>query len=218
MRRVTVVSTGFNAPTKRLCIASVAAQKDVEVEHIYVEAGKQSPPLTVTENVLAAVRDLPKDRIVAWLDGDDWLAHDRALERVVAEHEAGAWVTWGSYMHVDGVRGPAAQPTLDHAYRKSPWIYSHLKTFRAGLLQRVQDDDLKLDGEWVSLAVDVAFMLPILEQAGRTRARFIENVLVVYNFAHSYEANVSRREEIEHERNVADRIRAKRKYARLEAL
>jgi hypothetical protein len=61
-------------------------------------------------------------------------------------------------------------------------------------------------------------MLPILEQAGRTRARFIENVLVVYNFAHSYEANVSRREEIEHERNVADRIRAKRKYARLEAL
>jgi hypothetical protein len=215
---ITVVSTGFNSPTGHLCKASVAAQKGVESEHLFVDAAEQHPPLSATENLRALVAGCPPDRVVAWLDLDDWLAHPLALSRVEKEHNEGAWATWGSYAELDGTRGEASQPTLDHAYRKSPWIFSHLKTFRAGLLQRIQDDDLKLDGEWLTRSVDVAVMLPILEQAGRTRARFIEDILVIYNFTSSFEANAKHRSEVDEERNIAERIRQKRRYARLAEL
>lgn len=215
--RVTVVSTGFNAPTKRLCLASVAAQKGVTVDHIYVEASEQSPPKTGIENFVDAVRELPPDRVVAWIDGDDWLAHDRALHTIALVHATGVWATWGSYMHIDGTKGIAA-PVLDEAYRKHPWVFSHLKTMRAGLVHRIQPDDLKVDGAFSPRCADVAIMLPVLEQAGRRRVQFVEDTLYVYNFDNSFESSASREAIAREERGTEAKFRAKRRYARLEAL
>ena len=212
--RVTVVSTGLFAPTKAICLASVAAQRGVAVDHVYIEAGEQAERLTVSENLFRAIHALPPERIVAWIDGDDWLAHPMALARAAKEHESGAWVTYGQFMYADGAPGFAA-PYAGTEVREQAWKATHLKTFRAGLFQRIDVDDLQLDGEWVSLAVDMAIMFPMLEMAGPGRARFISDVLYVYNFRSSFQANANPRErarELECDR----RIRAKRPYALLE--
>ena len=60
--RVTVLSTGFRAPTARICRASVAAQRGVQVEHRYVEASEQSPPRTkIREPPRSSGRSRPRD-------------------------------------------------------------------------------------------------------------------------------------------------------------
>jgi len=44
-------------------------------------------------------------------------------------------------------------------------IWQHLRTFRKSLFDRIDAHDLKLDGAWVDLATDWAFMLPMVEMA-----------------------------------------------------
>lgn len=181
---ITVVSTGFRAPTKQRCLDSVAAQLEPH-EHCYIEASEQDPPLTVTENVWRACRELPPDRVVVWLDGDDSLASDTVLTTVRGMHEAGADCTYGSFRFSDG-RKPAMRAYEDYCNcRREPWLGTHLKTFRAGLLASVPADELKIGGEWIDMACDMALMFPILERA--ERAVFCPLVLCVYNYASSWE-------------------------------
>lgn len=190
MSRITVVSTAYAAPTEERCRESVRAQS-IRVGHMYIDAAKQTPPLTVTQNVRRAVRRLPPSEIVVWLDGDDWLAHERALERVQAEYEdRSVWLTYGSYRCADGRPGHCAPYAPPYDYRRQPWLASHLKTFRAGLFHYLTDVDLLgPDLAPIRNAHDVAIMIPMLEMAGPERVRFIADTLAIYNYANSLEHN-----------------------------
>ena len=66
-------------------------------------------------------------------------------------------------------------------YRSSPWMSSHLRTFKYGLWNKINKEDL-LDpkGNFFPMAWDLSFMFPMLEMAGNKSA-FIEKVLYVYN-------------------------------------
>ena len=204
---ICVVSTGLNAPTKRLCLASVRAQTEPH-EHVYVES---DPGVTVAENLYMAIGRRASDDVIVWLDGDDWLAHPEVLTRVREMHEAGALLTYGQYMTIDGKPGHCA-PYVHNSYRREPWLASHLKTFRAGLFHQIHPEDLQLDGEWLSLAVDVGVTLPMLELAGPERVKFCEEVLCVYNSGSSFEASASLEMRAK-EKETEMRIRAKeRKY------
>jgi hypothetical protein len=166
-----VVSTGLNAPAKPKCLASVASQKGVPFRHVYIEAGDQVPRLSMTENVHRAIYACDPLDIVVCVDGDDWLPHDDVLRKVQAMHDAGAWVTYGSFVFADepgydrsawwpGKRtdivyvhdGPTyktrpAYPRHAYAstaYRLEPWLASHLKTFRAFLYQAIAEEDLRI--------------------------------------------------------------------------
>lgn len=216
---LTVVSTGFQSPTKEACLASVREQEAVSFEHVYVEASLQNPPLTMMENVANTIARLPKDRIVVNLDGDDWLAHARVLAFVaqVYDEHPETWVTWGQFRTADGRKGFAAPYQNPERPRGEPWKATHLKTFRAGLFQRIRREDMQDDGgRWLELALDHAMMFPMMEMAGRDHARFVSEVLYVYNEASSWEAQNPYR--VQSARDAAKRIRSRPCYARIEAL
>jgi hypothetical protein len=214
--RVTVLSTGFRAPTARICRASVAAQRGVQVEHRYVEASEQSPPRTKIENLLAAVAGLAPETIVALVDGDDWLAHPRALAIIAEAHARGAWVTYGQFMSTRGEKGFArAYETSD--YRKAPWCGTHLKTFRAGLMQRIRHEDLKFEGKWIDRGDDPSIKIPILEMAGPKRSCFVPEILYVYNSASNWESSAPYAARAR-EKAIEQFIRSKRPYAMLAGL
>lgn len=214
--RITVVSTGFMAPTARVCRASVAAQVGVEVEHRYVEASEQSPPKSKIENLLAQVADLTPDAVVALVDGDDWLAHPRALARIAEAHARGAWVTYGQFLNTRGERGfAAAYETPD--YRRAPWRATHLKTFRAGLMQRIKHEDLQFEGKWIDRGDDPSFMIPILEMAGPKRAFFVPEILYIYNSATNWESSATHAERTR-EKAIEQFVRSKKPYETLMSL
>jgi hypothetical protein len=228
---VTVISTGWSAPTAGVCRASVASQLGVDVDHIYIEASDQSPPRTKMQNLRAAIATLPPDRVVALVDGDDWLAHRRALARIAEAHASGMWVTFGSFADTSGQRGFAEPYRPDEDYRSTHWRATHLKTFRAGLFQRLREDDLQMpcpacwskglryceEMRWIDRADDPAFMYPILEQAGRDRVRFIPDVLYVYAASQAWEKTASA-EQLQHEKRVMGLTRARPAYKRIDNL
>jgi hypothetical protein len=203
---LTFISTGVNAPTKRLCLASVEAQT-VKCRHVYVES---DPSVTVTQNWYREIMKLPATEIVALLDGDDWLAHERVAEQVIAMHETGALVTYGNYIASDGESGVCA-PYARGDYRREPWRASHLKTFRASLFHKLDEADLQIDGKWLDVAADVAVMLPLLELAGE-HVLFCKDVLYVYHRASSFEASASP-EERNREKAAEAAVRAKARRA-----
>jgi hypothetical protein len=46
-------------------------------------------------------------------------------------------------------------------------VWQHLRTFKKRLFDQIGDEHLRLDGEYVGLASDWAFMIPIVEMAER---------------------------------------------------
>ena len=122
-----------------------------------------------------------KESIVVEVDGDDWLPHSEVFNRVVEEHKKGHWITQGSFKYSDG-RSGFAKPFSVKYLRDNPHLNAtHLRTWRVKLWRAIQADDLKINGEYASLAGDVFFMIPMLEMAGDNRIKFMEEILYVYN-------------------------------------
>jgi len=124
----------------------------------------------------------PNDR-VALVDLDDALANDRALATAEKFHEAGAWVTYGSYVTTSG-----RPPKFHGAYkagenlRAAKWKATHLRTFRYGLWKHIRPRDLRgADGCWFKAAYDLAMFFPMMELAGPERVRHIPDTLYLYN-------------------------------------
>lgn len=201
-----VFSTG-NTPPHPRCLTSVAEQEGSFTHEI-----RTDPRRSYSTNLLSLADGLDPEEIIVAVDADDWLAHTLALERVAEAHGAGAWVTYGSYRFADGRPAPwqrAYAPGEDP--RRAPWQASHLKSFRAGLVQRLTRDTFDLEH-----GRDQALMLPLLEMAG-PRAVFIPEVLYVYNWASSFEFSASPGELQEEARQVAA-VRARAPYTRAESL
>ena len=188
-----VISTAFGAPTERLCRTSVLMQSH-RCDHVYIDAAKQKEPKTHAENLWAVVAGLPPREIVVQLDGDDWLSSRDALAKLDEVYASGdVWLTYGSFVTSSGNRGGNCSAYAPYEnVRQSPWRATHLKTFRAGLFQRVDPAHLKLpDGRWTHLSVDRACMFPMIEMAGWDRTRYIADELSVYHYEHSYENNMT---------------------------
>ncbi len=190
---ITVISTGLNAPTKARCVESVARQRSVEFEHVYIEAGEQSPPRTALENIY------------------------RAIIGVRAVHDnPDIWVSYGSYVCADGRPG-ISTPYKTDAFRTSPWCASHLKTFRAGLFQRIDLKDLTDKDGWLALAIDQAIMFPMLEMAGLEHSTYVMNIRYIYNYASSYQHNTDT-QGLRAERIAEAHIRSRASYRKLVSL
>ncbi len=232
--RITVTSSAIRAEGSAVrCIRSVAKARERARHagfplpgHVYaaadedtIRAATHAQSATVVDgrgrgllaNLLPIWRSLPDDEVIVWLDGDDWLATDRALEAVAEMHAAGALVTYGQFIWDDGRMGFCAP--VEGPPRWAPWTCSHLKTFRAWLVKRIRDEDLRgPDGEYLALAIDQAVMLPLLEMA-EARAVFCPRILAVYNSAHSFEATATEAERSRESATVAE-IRTRPRYGR----
>jgi hypothetical protein len=104
------------------------------------------------------------DAVILTLDADDALIGTGALLRVASEYARGADLTVGSMRRTDkNIIYPA--DFSDPRGRRGGNVWQHLRTFKKRLFDQIEEDDLKLDGEWIELANDWAFMVPIAEMA-----------------------------------------------------
>ena len=117
----------------------------------------------------ASIPDICDDpeTVIITLDADDALIEDSVLERLRAEYDDGADVTVGSMLRLD----KEARYPVNFANPR--WwdsnVWQHLRTFKKRLFDAITAEDLKLDGEWIDLATDWAFMVPIVEMASSPR-------------------------------------------------
>ncbi len=139
-------------------------------------------------NIYKAVWSCSPDEIIVTLDGDDWLAHTHVLEKLNAVYaDREVWLTYGQFAwyphgHLGFAREVPQEILRTNRIRDYDWVTTHLRTFYAGLFQKVKREDLLYNGEFFPMAWDLAFMWPMVEMAG-VHTRFIPDVLYVYNFA-----------------------------------
>jgi glycosyltransferase involved in cell wall biosynthesis len=166
------------------------------------------------ENLYSLVSQLLPNSIVVCLDGDDWLAHERVLERIAFEYKTGeVWLTYGNY-----IKYPILEPRVGGAPtikgREGAYPFFHLKTFYAGLFQQIRKEDLMKNGRFFSVGHDAAMMFPMAEMAGE-RAKYIDEVLYVYNFENPLGDGYIHKKEME---ETDQYIRSLSPYKRLERL
>jgi hypothetical protein len=126
-----------------------------------------------------------KNDIIVVVDGDDWLSHSQVLAELNEVYtDPNIWLTYGQFIPASGAYPPYCQ-RIDNTrvYRKSRiWKASHLKTFKRGLFDKVNDKDLRqVGGAYYNVANDASYMYPMIEMAGINRIKFIESVNYVYN-------------------------------------
>ena len=114
--------------------------------------------------------------VIITLDADDALIGTDVIGRLRQEYDDGADVTVGSMLRLDKEAVYPADFERPRSWRSNVW--QHLRTFRKCLFDAIAIDDLKLDDEWIDLANDWAFMVPIVELA--EQPRHIPDALYLY--------------------------------------
>lgn len=109
------------------------------------------------------------DSIICSVDADDWLANEHVLQRVWDMYSSDGFleVAVGGMHRTDKV---CSYPVSfeDARFKRGGNVWSHLKTFRKHLFDRIRDVDLRNQrGKYYDLASDWAFMLPMVEMAIR---------------------------------------------------
>lgn len=117
-------------------------------------------------NMVKAIRSIcaNPESVIVTLDADDALIGDGVLERLAAEYAQGADVSVGSMLRTDKT---ADYPVCFDNPRKHRGgnVWQHLRSFKKRLYDAIPDEALRLDGEYIDLANDWAYMLPIIELA-----------------------------------------------------
>tara|TARA_R100001594_G_scaffold148710_2_gene204542 strand:+ start:294 stop:1910 length:1617 start_codon:yes stop_codon:yes gene_type:complete len=173
------------------------------------------------KNISQAIESLnaKNNHVIIVLDADDWLSGPNVLSYLNCFYqENDCWMTYGSYMYYPiGERGmePSEYPEniiANNEYRNDTWRASHLRTFKKKLWDKIEKKDLvDADGEYYKMSYDQAMMLPMLEMSGE-KAKYISEILHVYNRANSLNVDKLKRKE---QYDTMLRIRAKNKYKRL---
>lgn len=116
-------------------------------------------------NMVTAIRACSDpESVVITLDADDALLGKGALERVAQAYEAGADLTVGSMLRTDKHKMYPVQFENARTSRGGN-VWQHLRTFKKYLFDAIPDESLRLDGAYVDLANDWAYMLPLVELA-----------------------------------------------------
>ena len=117
-------------------------------------------------NMVKAIRSIcaNPESVIVTLDADDALIGDGVLERLAAEYAQGTDVSVGSMLRTDKT---ADYPVYFDNPRKHRGgnVWQHLRSFKKKLFDAIPDEALRLDGEYIDLANDWAYMLPIIELA-----------------------------------------------------
>jgi glycosyltransferase involved in cell wall biosynthesis len=177
---------------------------------------KNTDRMFAVRNIYNMVHSCDDDEIIVTLDGDDWLSGPHVLERLNKEYQKGIWLTYGQYISYEDQEigcSCAIPPEIIHnnSFRYYKWCSSHLRTYYAWLYKQIRKEDLMHNGQWLTMAGDLAIMFPMLEMAG-PRQSFISDVLYVYNYTSKYnDGKINRALQIELER----KIRAMPKYQRI---
>ncbi len=156
----------------------------------------------------------PSNTIDLIIDGDDCLYSGDVLNIVKEKYlRTNCLITYGSHISSHGVQGKKYPRLIRqfNLFRKYFWYASHLKTFRHDLwLALKQKDFLDKNGDYFSVASDLAIMFPMLEMAG-PRQEFVSEILYSYNDSNPIsDHKIKRKEQI----LAAKEIRQKKRYKR----
>ena len=162
----------------------------------------------------------PEDVIVE-IDGDDWLLHSYVLQHINNIYSnKKIWMTYGQYIsYPTGEYGSHMYLQLDdevdrlNTYRKNVFPYSHLKTYKAHLLDHVCEEDLinPQTGKYFTAASDFVLCMPMVEMAGKDRIFRIDEPVYVYNILDTSETNTR----LEEQKNSEWQIRQLKPRTRL---
>jgi hypothetical protein len=117
-------------------------------------------------NIVLAIRQLcgNPDSVILTLDLDDALLGGHVLKRVAQAYRQGADLTVGSMLRTDKHRNYLVSFTNPRLNRGGN-VWQHLRTFRKRLFDQLPDSCLRLDGQYVEMAQDWAYMIPMVELA-----------------------------------------------------
>lgn len=169
-------------------------------------------------NIYHAVNSCLPHEIICLVDGDDWLASKDVLSELSLHYNnQDTWMTYGQFIHFPSEKIGLCKPfnpddLKDQKARSLPWVTSHLKTFYAGLFQKIKKEDLQYNGEFIPSATDLAIMLPMIDMAG-TNIKFIDKILYCYNNRNPISHHIIRHDK---QRFFAKLIRERQPYAKLE--
>lgn len=140
------------------------------------------------ENIYTAIHSCRKYEIVLLVDGDDTLAHCDVLKYLnTVYQDSNVWLTYGQFQwfpaNIPGFAREIPPGVLENnTIREHRWLTTHLRTFYAGLFQRIKKDDLLWKERFFPMAWDLGIMFPMIEMAA-FRTKFIPDVLYLYNTA-----------------------------------
>lgn len=188
------VVTGRNVSYGKMvrCYQSMLRQKGVSWGAVVIDDGSdelsreacrrvfgQAPNITLLQprrrrgqlaNTITAIRDLCADpeAVIVTLDMDDSLIGSDVLLELAKEYDHGADLTVGSMVRTDK---PADYPARfgDLRAARGGNVWQHLRSFRKRLFDGIPDWRLRLDGQYVEICVDWAFMVPMVERAKTPR-------------------------------------------------
>jgi glycosyltransferase involved in cell wall biosynthesis len=171
-------------------------------------------------NLYSTIMNCDPSHVVVTLDGDDWFPDEKVLTHLNHIYaQSDVWMTYGQSLHypsnrIGGARQIPNEIIAHHAYRDYDWVATHLRTFYAGLFQRINIKDLQHEGEFFSVAWDLAFMFPLLEMAG-SHSRYIDRIMYVYNCNNPIsDFRIAAQKQAQYDRL----IRAKKPYQQLDTL
>lgn len=173
------------------------------------------------ENIKVGTLEAKDNSICINLDGDDWLKDDQVLNKLNDIYTDDVWMTYGTYEEFpyrDVSIHYYAYPNYvieNNLIRKFNWLASHLRTYRKELFLHINDNDMRDEqGNYLSMAGDVALQFPMLEMSG-FHSRYVPDILYVYNRTNTLsESNV----DINYQQKIEQYIRNKQKYKKLEKL
>ena len=137
-------------------------------------------------NTIVEVKFLADREVVVRLDAGDWLTDNDTLwylNQVYKEHKPA--VCWTAQRWAYTSYGISKQMTLqpNQSVYEHPWVSSHLKTFRASALKKVNPknfyDD---DGNWIMIACDQAVFLPMMHLAVKENLPLVFLPIVCYHY------------------------------------
>jgi len=173
------------------------------------------------KNLYTHIKKAKDDSIIITLDGDDYLSDNNVLSYLNELYQdENCWLTVGSYVQNDNYQVVTPNDVNEQYWNKNirhqPWSFSHLRTFRKKLFDRIfLKDLLDVDGNFFNFTFDQAMMYPMVEMAGPEHVVLVKKVLYVYNRLNPISVDrVHRSEQL----RIESVIRNKKPYARLESL
>lgn len=120
------------------------------------------------------------ETIVINIDNDDYLVDSNAIDIILNEFNSGVELTVGNCVRHDKPLKSYKVYSFQNVWeRDGDNIWLHPKCFRRRLFDAVDiDSDLKLDGKFVEVNTDFAFMLPMV--AASKKCKFIDKVLYYF--------------------------------------
>jgi len=186
-----ILVRGVNVPIPKLrrCLESVRSQDYSKWNIVFIDAASTNPMqeylekitskefqgkctywynherLTSMENIYIASTKLcvNPESIIIHLDADDALINTKVLRTLKKHYQKGTDLTVGSMLRTD--KHKEYPINFDARNSRGGNVWQHLRSYKKYLFDDVPVDYFKIEGKWVPIAEDWAFMIPLSELA-----------------------------------------------------